>query len=528
MRRRAVLGAGLAGGLGIAGLGIGFGKDIARPGQPGSLLASRAKLPAAYQVPLPIPAVARPASTAGGTDHYAITQRPANARLLPGGLVTPLWTYGGTFPGPTIVAKRGRPVTVAHRNELDRPSVVHLHGGHTPHDSDGYPIDLIMPAGMKDMGGMHDSMPGMPRMPGMTLPKGDVTQGSRTYSYPSQQRAATLWYHDHVMGFTGPGVWHGLAGFHLVTDDEEAALPLPRGDRDIPLMIADRSFAADGSFQYPAAPHGDPGVTRSWINGVLGDVVLVNGAPWPTLEVDRARYRFRILNASNARRYRLQLDPQPAGGGALVQIGSDGGLLDRPRPHDRIDIAQAERFDVVVDFSRYKPGTQVELRNLFASGGPGKVMRFTVRSTSGAADDSRVPAKLSAIEPLAAGSATVTRSFLFQRKGDGTGMGWTINGEDYHPGRTLAAPRLGRVERWRFVTDVHHPIHVHLDPFQVVARNGASPGEYDHGWKDTIDLRSAESAEVLVRFSDYSGRFLLHCHNLEHEDMGMMADFTAS
>jgi spore coat protein A len=486
MRRRAVLGAGAAA-LGAAGLGW----SLLQPKRPGRLLRSRAPLPRPFEARLTIPAV---------LSGEEITQREADLRILPG-LTTRAWTYNGTFPGPTVVSRSGRPAVVTHRNQLPEPVVVHLHGGHAPAADDGYPIDLIMPEGGAGAGGAghHD-------MAAMT---GDVSLGSRTYTYPMRQQAATLWYHDHRMGFTGPAVYRGLAGFHLVRDDEEDALPLPRGDRELPLMITDRAFEADGSFRYPL---GD----EAYMNGVLGDVILVNGVPWPVHEVDPARYRLRLLNASNARRYRLELDPQPAGGRAFVQIGSDGGLLERPVRHDTLEVAPAERFDVVVDFGRYRPGTLVRLVDRDG----GEVMRFDVTG-AGRGDDSAVPERLSA--GVAALPAPVrTRTFRFNEGPDGV---WRINDLEYRPGRALARPRLGDVERWRFVTDFHHPIHVHLNHFQVVSRNALRPGPYDAGWKDTVDLRASEAVEIAVQFTDYTGTFMLHCHNLEHEDMAMMADF---
>ncbi|WP_433060764.1 multicopper oxidase family protein [Dactylosporangium sp. CS-033363] len=486
MKRRALLGAGAAA---VAATGLGW--SLLTPKRPGKLLRSRAPLPKPFEARLAVPPVLQ-----GGE----IVQREADLQILPG-LTTRAWTYNGSFPGPTVVTRSGRAATVTHRNQLPEPVVVHLHGGHTPQDSDGYPIDEILPEhGAAGASAHHD----------MAAMRGDTSMGSRVYRYPMAQRAATLWYHDHRMGFTGPAVYRGLAGFHLVRDDEEDALPLPRGERELPLMLTDRAFEADGSFRYPA---GD----AAYMNGVLGDVVLVNGRPWPVHDVDPARYRLRLLNASNARRYRLELDPQPPGGDAFVQIGSDGGLLQRPIAHDALVIAPAERFDVVVDFSRYRPGTEVRLVDRDG----GDVMRFDVKG-SRHDDDSAVPSKLSrTAEPLP--PPVRSRTFHFSQASNGT---WRINDLEYRPGRALARPRLGDVEHWRFVTDFHHPIHLHLNHFQVVSRNAQAIGAYDHGWKDTVDLRASEAVEVAVRFTDYPGTFMLHCHNLEHEDMAMMADFT--
>ncbi|WP_269858848.1 multicopper oxidase family protein [Streptomyces sp. RPT161] len=513
MKRRRFLTA--AAGTGLAA-GAPFGGRLRAPGRPGlpMPLRSAAPLPRPYQVPLPVPAVLRPLRADATTDFYEVTQQVAHLRILPG-LETEAWTYDGSYPGPTLVSRSGRRTVVTHRNELPQPAAVHLHGGHTPHDSDGHPTDLILPVGWsrRHRYAMAD-----------TSGVGRITLGERTYSYPMDQRAATLWYHDHRMGFTGPSAYRGLAGFHLVHDDEEEALPLPRGERDIPLMITDRSFAADGSFHYPALDPewGMPGVTHHWMEGMLGDTILVNGVPWPVLDVRRLRYRLRLLNASNSRIYRLELDPPPPGGEALVQIGADGGLLERPVPHDVLPMAPAERFDVVVDFARYRPGTRVRLVNRLGSGTTAEVMRFDVSgATRAPVDETAVPARLCTFERLDPRRAMAVRTFSFRR----TTAGWTINGMPYLPGRSLAAPKLGTTELWRIVSDFHHPIHVHLNPFQVVARNGGAPGRHDAGWKDTVDVLPGQSAEIAVRFTDYTGRFLFHCHNLEHEDMAMMADF---
>jgi spore coat protein A len=502
---------GLAGGVGLGALGIGglAGCGGGEPGQTGQELRSRLPLPAPFRARLPIPPVKQPVRRDADTDWYEIRQRPADVELLPG-KKTRIVGYDGRFPGPTIESRRGRRTVVRHLNQTGAPTVVHLHGGHTPASSDGWPTDLVLPAGYPHPAGHA----------------GDVTHLQRDYVYPVDQPAATLWYHDHRMDFSAPQVYRGLAGFHLIRDDVEDALPLPRGRREVPLMIADRSFEADGSLRYPAAdPHGGtPGVEDAWVEGVLGDVILVNGAPWPELAVDAARYRFRVLNGSNARRYRLALDPAPAATAAFVQIGSDGGLLDRPVEHATLELAPAERFDLIVDFSGYRPGQTVTLRNELGTGGTGLVMRFLVGAR--ARDDSQIPPTLARLERLTPGPGAIRRNWTFSRGHvRSKHHGWVINGKPFDPDRIDARPRLGEVELWTFGTDLHHPVHVHLAPFQVLSRGGHEPGPTDQGWKDTVDLRPAEYVEVAVRFTDYPGRFLIHCHNLEHEDMAMMATF---
>ncbi|MFF8955274.1 multicopper oxidase family protein [Streptomyces sp. NPDC014894] len=524
MRRRHFIGGAALGVTGLAGVSLPLlaaARRAADGESPGRLLTSRAELPRPYDVPLPVPRTLTPASGAAA-DVYEIVQQPAELEILPG-LRTPAWTYGGTFPGPTLVSRTGRRTLVRHRNTLPQPTVTHLHGGHPPAHSDGYPTDVILPAdgritAERALAAMTHGMPGHGAPAGV----GGIAGGERTHTYPMDQRAATLWYHDHRMSWTGLGVWRGLAGFHLVHDDEEERLPLPRGEHDIPLMITDRAFEEDGSFRYPLIDAGltRPGVTDAYMDGVLGDVVLVNGAPWPVHRTPRVRHRLRLLNASNARPYRLRFDPQPAGGDAFVQIGSDGGLLERPVRHDALRLGPGERFDVVVDFSRWPPGAGVRLVNTLARGGAHEVMEFRIAGGP-AREDAGAPDRLSRIERLDPGRAVVTRDFRFRQGKDG----WTVNDRMYRPGRALARPALGEVEIWRFTTSLHHPVHVHLNHFQVLARNGGAPGPYDAGWKDTVDLPPTQSVEVAVRFTDYDGTYMLHCHNLEHEDMGMMADF---
>ncbi|WP_262401350.1 multicopper oxidase family protein [Actinomadura sp. CNU-125] len=448
-----------------------------------------------------------------------MTQRPARVEIVPG-TTTEIWGYDGTFPGPTFETGRGQGFTLRVRNELPVPTSTHLHGGVTPASSDGYPTDLVVPSGLH----FHPATGAHAHHGAMTVAPSQWTlhPGVRDYTYPLDQRAATLWYHDHRMDFTGPQVWRGLAGLLLVRDGEEERLPLPHGERDVPLLICDRAFEEDGAFRYPSADPtllGAPGVTDAYMEGVEGDVVLVNGAPWPELEVSATRYRLRLVNASNARRYRLRLAP----GGPLVQIGSDAGLLGRPREHSSITISPAERFDVIVDFSAYPVGSTVTLENALGDGATRAVMRFRIARK--ARDDSAIPARLARAEPLTRPAGMVTRTFDFRRTDADGAAAWTINGAPFRPGVPLAEPRLGGVEMWRFVSDFHHPVHLHLAHFQVVARNGRPPAATDAGWKDTVDVRPYEVVDVLARFTGHRGRYMMHCHNLEHEDMAMMADF---
>ncbi|UNT00802.1 multicopper oxidase domain-containing protein [Streptomyces tubbatahanensis] len=478
----------------------------------GTVVRSQVPLPEAFRRPLSTPPVLKPVRSGGGTDRYEIVQKEGTAEIIEG-VRTRVWGYNGIMPGPTLVSRRGRTTVVEHRNELPVPTVVHLHGGRTPPEHDGYPTDAIMPAGGFPHGAHHK--------------EGEITQGSRTYRYEVDQRAATLWYHDHRMDFTGPSVWRGLAGVHLVTDGEERALPLPDGDRDVPLVVMDRAFADDGQFLYPSVDEGlvkTPGVTSPHEAGVMGDVILVNGVPWPSHEVDAVRYRLRLLNASNARRYRLRLDPLPEGGGEpLVQVGSDGGLLARPVAHPYVDMAPAERQDVVVDFSGYRVGQRVRLVNDFGEGSTSRVMEFRIARR--AKDESHVPARLSRIEPLDPAGAVRERDMVFQSQSIEGHHGWTINGRPFSVDHVHASPGLGDVEVWNLYGDFHHPIHLHLVHFQVLNRGTGKPGRFDGGWKDTLDLRPAEQARIIMRFDGFRGKYVFHCHNLEHEDMMMMGNF---
>jgi spore coat protein A len=455
--------------------------------------------------------------TDANTDYYELRQREGQAEILPG-LDTKVWGYDGIFPGPTIEARSGRRVVVHQRNELPVPTVVHLHGGVTPPESDGYPTDLILPAD-----GSFDGHKGH-----SGTPMGRVDRGIKEYTYPNEQRAATLWYHDHRMDFTGPQVYKGLAGFHIVRDEVEDDLPLPKGEKDVPLMICDRAFEEDGSFLYPSVNPSlrhEPGVEDAFMEGVLADTILVNGAPWPFMEVSNTMYRFRVLNASNARRYELALDQSPESGDSFIHVGSDVGLLSTPVSHGRISIAPAERFDVIIDFSEYAVGTEITLKNRIGEGSTAQLMWFRVVRAE--RDNSSVPDRLAEVEPIDPDGAT-ERRFRFHRADVHGRRGWVINEEPFRPDLISARPRLGSTEIWEVRGNTHHPIHLHLARFQVLSRSGwikQSPRPQDAGWKDTVDLLPDEEVRLAVRFEGFRGKYVFHCHNLEHEDMMMMANF---
>jgi spore coat protein A len=409
---------------------------------------------------------------------------------------TIVWGYNGLYPGPTIRATKGHPVVVRqinqwpdHKNHDGMHSsmaAVHLHGAYVAPQDDGHPREGIMPGKFRD------------------------------YHYPNRQRATTLFYHDHSHGQTGMHVYYGLAGAYLIDDPEEIILNLPRGAYDLPLMIQDRLFNADGSFHYSLNAE-----TRE--TGVIGDTILVNGVVQPYLRVAARKYRFRLINASNARMYEMQLSSKQP----LIQIGTDGGLLPKPAEKMMVLLAPAERVDVVIDFGRYPVGSQIVLRNCESCSNPtADIMRFDVDRT--AIDNSDVPDCLAEWEELPVNRQVPARQFILNRQSSPTGTTWVINGKTFDvENAPLAQVKLGAVERWEFVnpTNHHHPVHIHLVQFQILELNGQPQDPSKHGWKDVVVVPPDGKVTVAARFDGYTGRYLFHCHNLEHEDLGMMADF---
>jgi spore coat protein A len=516
-------------------------------------------IPTPFVDALPLPAVATPVSgSAGGVATYDLAMREVQQQLH-SELANPttVWGYGdgptgATYPGPTIEATSDQTVTVNWINDLrdtshmcmcnplrtthylpvdecphgvfdQSPStVVHVHGAHVDENSDGYPENTFLPGNQV------------------------------TYTYPNKQLASTLWYHDHALGITRLNVYMGLAGFFLLRDDVENSLGLPSGEYEIPIAIQDRSFNPDGSWKYPPV----------WQDTFFGETMLVNGKVWPFHDVERGKYRLRLLNGCNSRMLTLQFCPgsnaSPCPSPATFQVlGQEGGLLPAPVPLTEVTMGPGERTDVVMDFQPYAAGTEVYLVNSAPApfpGPPGEgvvsdVMKFVVQAQAG--DQDPLPSTLRPLEQLDEADSVMQREFELLR-GPGNECSpfiWEIVSTDGLNGPVLGSiwdditeePRLLDTEVWRFInrSGMTHPMHMHLVMFQVLDRqtfddSGGTivptgplvpPAAYEAGWKDTVQVAPGEMVRVIARFETYEGRYAYHCHILEHEDHEMMRQF---
>ena len=390
---------------------------------------------------------------------------------LGGGLISNVWTYNGQFPGPTLKSNRGDNVSIRLLNHLPEETITHWHGMIVDHDNDGQPMDAI------------------------------ANGTSFDYNYTINQRAALNFYHPHPHMLTGKQVYLGQAGAFIINDAEEAALNLPSGAYEIPLIVRDATLDRSNNLSYKPAS-----------GGMFGKIPLVNGTRSPYLNVERAVYRFRILNGANSRIFGLVL----SNGANMKLIGNDGGLLTTAVDLNRVDMANGERTDVLIDFRQMANASTVMLRDLRAGW---DLLEFRISSPD-VIPFSGLPATLSVITPLSAPVTTRTFSFDAMSK---------INGLEYVMDRIDWTVPLGATEKWIFKTNGNapHPVHVHGASFQVVSRTGGRNQlfPWEGGWKDTVLLEDGETVEVLIRFENFRGVYLLHCHKLEHEDMGMMANF---
>lgn len=403
-----------------------------------------------FQVPLPILPVLQPQQGPDpGADYYTMTMRVAQQQILPGRPPTTIWGFNGRTPGPVIRARRNRPTVVRQVNRLQEPTSTHLHGMSTLHEFDGYPEDLVRPG------------------------------TSKIYRYPNRNHATTMWYHDPAIHMTSRHVYRGQSGIYIVEDPAENELRLPSGQYDVALSIQDRLFAPNGQLIY----------NNNGEKGVEGDVVLINGAPFPRFEVANRKYRFRMLNGSDYRRYKFALST----GQPFMVIGSDSGLLPQRVVSPTVESYPAERYEVVIDFSEYPVGTQVVLQNRFEDPDQPiyQIMRFDV--VREATDNSEVPLQLQdAVNPYPAlleSEAVQRRYFLFHRH---NGL-WVINKKVWNENQVDATPKLGDVEIWTLENNAggwFHPIHIHLplDGFKILSRENGPVQPYERGRKDTVAL----------------------------------------
>jgi len=475
--------------------------------------------PSRFSTPLPIPPVL--------TDSRIELEMRQAALPILAGRKTRMWTYGGTFPGPTIRRPAGEPTEITFVHNLPASAgelTVHLHGGHNRSADDGQPGGLTasQPRALycRIDGGLSAAASGND----LLIPPG----GRRTYRYEliedrAPERAAFQWYHDHRLERTSRNVWRGLAGMWIIDDELDASLGLPSGDRDVPLMIADRAFDRHNQLADPFGPF-----AHAPNDGVTGRQILVNGARLPFHRVAGARHRLRILNASGFRAYNLEL----SNGLRMTQVATESGLMPAPVSRRRILLGPGERVEVIVDFAKVA-GERVQLvsskrrghRDLGSRTYVGPVMEFRVGKR--ASDSSGVPAALRPLpEWVASAPATPQRRWEFTVS-KGLRPTWLINGKTFDPARSDAFPVLGTTETWELHnrTAVGHLIHMHHTDWYMLARNGRRPPPYEACLKETFFLDPGDRVLVAGHFSDYTGRYVIHCHMLDHEDHGLMSQF---
>lgn len=485
--------------------------------------------------PLPIPAIAKPQGRRPSphdaklnVPFYRIQAQATTNKVHRDLRPTTFWSFGSSSPGQTFETRSGEPLLVEwvnalpgqhflpvdrtlHGAETDKPAVrtvVHLHGAKTGPDSDGYPEDWIVPG------------------------------KSSLYYYPNQQDAAMLWYHDHALGINRLNVYAGLLGAFFIRDSAEDALNLPNGKYEIPLILYDRLFTREAQLLYPVSP--DP--QSPWVPEVFGNAVLVNGKLFPYLNVEPRKYRFRLLNGSNARTYNLSLAESASANHDQLpfhQIGTDQGLLPAPVPLKHLEISPGERADLVIDFSQHR-GARLILNNTASV-----VMQFRV-SQQRVTDTSSLPSALRAVPKIPESQAVQTRLLTLDEYVNKAGnpVMLLLNASHWKAPIT-EKPVLGSTEIWSLInpTNDTHPIHLHLVRFQILDRQPYVPWLFqtkrelrfigppelpdpnEAGWKDTVQAHSKMVTRIIIPFDGFPGRYVWHCHILEHEDNEMMRPY---
>lgn len=382
--------------------------------------------------------------------------------------------YNGSFLGPVIRVNRGEKVNIHVNNKLREVTTIHWHGLEVDGKNDGGPHQGIQP--------------------------GDTWEPSFTINQP----AATLWYHPHFIGSTATQVYKGLAGLFFIEDEVSKSLNIPKeyGVNDIPLVIQDRSFNKDGSFIYDT----------NMMDGVVGDTIIINGSINPTLDVKTEKVRFRIVNGANSSNFELKLSNK----NEFYQIASDGGFLEAPVKQNSIFLSPGERVEIIVDFSKYEVGTQIELKSDNKS-----IMTFNVNEK--VEDKTEIPSTLTSINRMSKESVSKERRFELR----GMGHMVSINGEEFDMDIINEVGKYGETEIWTVTNpssmmhSMGHPFHIHGTQFQVLTRNGKELLPEEMGWKDTVFINPDEEVKLIVKFNDI-GTYMYHCHILEHEEEGMM------
>jgi FtsP/CotA-like multicopper oxidase with cupredoxin domain len=345
----------------------------------------------------------------------------------------------------------------------------------------------------------------------------------KDYEYPNSCEARTLWYHDHGVHHTAENVYMGLAGQYHLIDPAEDKLQLPKDRYDVPMTLSDAAFAANGALLWDDNSH----------SGIYGDVILVNGRPWPNMLVEQRKYRFRVLNASVSRGYTLKL----SNGQPFQVIATDGGLMAAPQTVTSLRIGMAERYEIVIDFAAITKGQKIQLlnsgvKNATDYDNTGKVMQFQIAGPATDTTYNSVPAQLGRPPAmlLMEKQSKVTRKLRLERT---NGM-WVINGETWDDvvnaefARVFANPQVDDVETWEVENKSggwFHPLHIHLVDFQVLTRNGKPAPAQEKGPKDVVYIGENETVRLLMKFGPEHGRYMIHCHNLSHEDHDMMTQF---
>ncbi|RPF27137.1 multicopper oxidase family protein [Georgenia muralis] len=514
--RRDLFKIGAVGGLGAVALAGPWGGTL--QGKSASKLRDRnfpARYASAFYRPPVLTPYERTVDAEGAPLHkYEVSQTTGLARLVRGGLLTPVLTYNGTVPGPTISVDRGVRVNLRVRNKLPLvhpqwghtlDTSTHLHGSASLPQFDGYANDLTYPAYKK------------------------------YYQFPNHQPARTIWYHDHASHHTAHNVYSGLAAQYHIHDEAEREL-LPQGDFDVPLTIGDAMFEESGRLAF------DDNST----SGLWGDVILVNGVAWPVMKVQPRIYRFRVLNASISRSYRFRLST----GDPVTVVATDGGLVPTARQVTSWRHAPAERYEVLIDFRRHR-GRRVELRNSSNENNvdydyTDRIMAFdvlNVEPTKTRYDAQGVlgpdptwdtlPTTLVSSETMDLQESWSVKKRHFRLKKNDLGV-WTIGDQRWDDviasgfTQVLANPGLNDTEVWTLENSSggwFHPVHIHLVDFKILSRNGRPAFDYEQGPKDTVYLGEGETVRLLIKFGPHEGRYMVHCHNLPHEDHDMMAQF---